>query len=103
MKFMVLCLFELASTDTRDRQTAIECLDATGLKAVGHEAVGDGSCFGLANAAMGEFRAPTAGILKRRIEADLRLSFERCKLDARTTVCIVASHPLTGARDDVAV
>jgi hypothetical protein len=63
----------------------------------------DGSCFGLADAAMGEFRAPSADILRRRIEATLQLALEQRKIDARTTVCITPSHPLKEHRDDIAM
>lgn len=95
MKFLVLCTFELRRADERVRQAALAELVAAGFKPVGGENVG-GLRFGLANCALGEFRAPANGLLERRIENDLKLRFASRGIEARFTVC---ANPLPAAQD----
>jgi hypothetical protein len=83
MKFLVLCSFQLRRADERALHAALEILAAAGFKPVHHApGLDDHLRPGVPRCMLGEFRAPAADALTRRIESDLRLHFAGRGLDA---------------------
>lgn len=88
MKFIVLCSYELRHAARGDAALAEQELADAGFKPVGFERTAGGLRFGLPMAAIGEFRAPGADLLRTRLLQDLVLRFRSLRLDATFSIHI---------------
>ena len=102
MKFLVLCTIEPRRADAQARQSAMDALVAAGFKPVGSECVG-GLRYGMPDCALGEFRALTPEVLRRRIESDLTLRFASRKLEVGFQLCVNAVSDAQDSRNGMAV
>lgn len=101
MRFLVLCQYALrASHPAADPRTVAAALATAGLGPV-ESSVADGMQFGPGNTAVGEFRAPTAQALRRRIESDLALRFAHLGVEVDIRLCVAPVEEQS--RRDVAV